>query len=576
MIKFKKITLKNFLSTGNVEQTIDLESSDLTLILGENLDVDRGTTGSRNGCGKTALLQALCYALFGESMNGIRRDNLINRTNARGMLVCLDFSVDDNNYRIERGRKPNVMRLITDNKNTSAKQPGDEIIITTSTDDAAQGENRETQRYIEQITGLTIDMFKIIVCLNTYTTPFLSMRAAEQRTIIEQLLGITLLSERAETLKEQIRVSKEQAAHEELKIQAQQENNRRMQQQIDALVERQRAWHKQHQQDREKLEHTIDKLQAIDIANELEQHALVKAWMANKQVADLAERTLELSKAWAEQQQSDQQALAQALQDLETIDIAKEIQAHENLKIYNASVTASHAQARELRDQQRDLARELKLAEQLSAEITSLENNRCYACNQALHDHAHHEQLATRQQELARVQQNIDSLHSAISVIESNPVFVPSEPQTYYPDLASALRHEHDLAAVQRSIKELAQAVDPYAEQLSSMPQITLGQKPVTFYKLESQAREHEQQLALARQQLASLSVTPDPYQEQIEQMQSTAIQTIDSSVLDSIKSLWDHQKFLLDLLTNRDSFVRKRIVDQSLLFLNSRLSYYL
>ena len=96
MIILKNITLRNFLSTGAVTQAVNLDSKEITLILGENLDL--GGDGARNGTGKTTLLQALSYCLFGVPINNIRKDNLINRTNGKNMLVTVEFSSNGTEY----------------------------------------------------------------------------------------------------------------------------------------------------------------------------------------------------------------------------------------------------------------------------------------------------------------------------------------------------------------------------------------------------------------------------------------------------------------------------------------------
>ena len=120
------------------------------------------------------------------------------------MLVTLDFEVEGTRYRIERGRKPNVLKYYVNEQNVD--------------EDEAQGENRQTQAQIEKLFGMSHDMFKHIVALNTYTEPFLSMRQNDQRAIIEQLLGITMLSEKAEVLKEQQRLTRDAIKEEEFRI----------------------------------------------------------------------------------------------------------------------------------------------------------------------------------------------------------------------------------------------------------------------------------------------------------------------------------------------------------------------
>ena len=113
MITLKNITLRNFLSIGQVTQAVDFDKRELTLILGENLDL--GGDGARNGTGKTSLIQGLSYALFGVPINNIRKDNLVNRTNGKAMMVTLEFNVNGIDYKIERGRKPNILKFYVNN-----------------------------------------------------------------------------------------------------------------------------------------------------------------------------------------------------------------------------------------------------------------------------------------------------------------------------------------------------------------------------------------------------------------------------------------------------------------------------
>lgn len=182
-VQIKSITVRNFMRVGNVTQAVHFDNAGLTLVLGNNLDL--GGDGSRNGTGKTTIINALSFGLFGNALYNIKKDNLVNKTNNKGMLVTVDFEMNGINYRIERGRKPNIFKFLVNGAG------GDGEIT-----DEMQGEGRESQRVIERVIGMSHNMFKHIVALNTYTGPFLSMRANDQRDMIEQLLGITKLSEK--------------------------------------------------------------------------------------------------------------------------------------------------------------------------------------------------------------------------------------------------------------------------------------------------------------------------------------------------------------------------------------------
>ena len=127
MLKLKNVSAKNFMSVGAQTQAVNLNTGELTLVLGHNLD--QGGDGSRNGTGKTTIVNALSYALYGEALTNIKRDNLINKTNGKQMMVTVEFEKDGVDYRIERGRKPNVLRLFTDGEEDKG-------------DDDAQGDSR--------------------------------------------------------------------------------------------------------------------------------------------------------------------------------------------------------------------------------------------------------------------------------------------------------------------------------------------------------------------------------------------------------------------------------------------------
>ena len=228
MIKIKDLTVKNFMSVGNVSQGVDFDQQSLTLVLGENLDQGGDDSGSRNGTGKTTIINALSYALYGQALTNIKRNNLINKTNSKGMLVTLSFEKNNVNYRIERGRSPNILKFYVDNTEQEAE-------------DESQGDSRKTQESIQELLGMSHDMFKHILALNTYSEPFLSMRANDQRAIIEQLLGITLLSEKADSLKDEVKRTKEAITEETFKLNAIESANQKIQTTIDSLGKNQRA-----------------------------------------------------------------------------------------------------------------------------------------------------------------------------------------------------------------------------------------------------------------------------------------------------------------------------------------------
>jgi DNA repair exonuclease SbcCD ATPase subunit len=458
MIYIRNLTVKNFMSVGNATQGVNFDRQDLTLVLGENLDL--GGDGSRNGTGKTTIINALSYALFGNALSNIRKDNLVNKTNNKQMLVSLDFAVGGKEYRIERGRKPNVLKFYVNQEEQSAT-------------DEAQGDSRETQDAIERVLDMSHDMFKHIVALNTYTEAFLSLKANDQRTIIEQLLGITQLSERADRIKELNKATKDALQQEEFRIRAVQEANRRIEEQIESLKKRQTLWLNKQTEDCNKLQNAIEALEHIDIDAEVQAHRDLDGFYTRKKTID-------------------------------------------DLNLWLRQIAAD----------------DLKLEKQrtkLVAEIEHMNHHRCYACGTEIHDNSLDATKAQKQRELQEI---------ALQLLAND---------------TQRTEHENEL------------------DDLGP-----LGTAPVVFYDSLEQALNHRNSLEGLRKDLTARQSETDPYGEQISDMQGQALQEVSYDTINELNRLQDHQDFLLKLLTSKDSFVRKKIIDQNLSYLNQRLTHYL
>lgn len=461
MIKIKELTIRNFMSIGNVTQVIDFNKDQLTLVLGENLDQGGDDSGSKNGTGKTSAINALSYALYGQALTNIKKGNLINKTNGKGMLVTLNFERGTNQYRIERGRSPNVLKFYINNQEQ------------VDPDDESQGDSRKTQEDISNLFGMSHNMFKHIVALNTYTEPFLSMRTNDQREIIEQLLGVTLLSEKAVLLKDQIRMTKDSITEETLRITAIQTSNQKIQASIEQLIKRQRAWQAQRQIDCNKL--------------------------------------------------------AKSIQDLEHLDIDAELVAHERLSSWSELNTRKRNLQKERAGYEAALTRATGSITKIEKDIAGLDDAMCYTCGQALHETKKHEILIEKQKELSDAVEYFQEVDRKKNAIEDEIILIGE--------------------------------LDNPAE---------------TFYENAKDAYNHQTNMLHLQQTLLNKQNENDPYQEQVDDLTTTAIQEIDWEIVNQLNSFREHQEFLLKLLTNKDSFIRKKIIDQNLTYLNNRLTVYL
>ena len=561
MITIKNITLRNFLSIGNVTQAVEFDKKDITLILGENLDL--GGDGARNGTGKTTLIQGLAYALFGQPINNIRKDNLVNRTNGKGMMVTLEFNVNGTDYKIERGRKPNVLKFYVNDVQQKATED-------------QQGENKETQAAIERVLNMSPEMFKHIVVLNTYSEPFLALKNNEQREIIEQLLGITLLSEKAEVVKDLIRQSKDDIQQEEFRIKAVEEANKRVKEQIDAIKRRQTLWQKKHDEDLSTLATEYDDLSKIDIDSELLAHKELTIWNQQKKQQETYDALIARQTAWMQKQDKDILALKVKMDELSHIDFVNELKAHADLAVYNQQVQLKTAYDSKVDSLRKEITKEGKNYEKLTAEVETLKEHKCYACGQDFHDDQHTNVLNSKIELWNTSKSHLDDLKFQLDELVANPVIVGEKPVTHYKTEAEAVRQSTEIDNIRKQILEKEAEDNPFSEQILDTPSFTLGKQPSTYYDTEAQAIEHRTKVSSLLSQIESKAAETDPYQEQISEMEAQALQEVNFDKINEITKNMEHQKFLLDLLTSKDSFVRKKIIDQNLSYLNARLTHYL
>jgi len=561
MIVLRNITLRNFLSIGAVTQAVNFDRQELTLILGENIDL--GGDGARNGTGKTSLIQGLSYALFGVPINSIRKDNLVNRTNAKGMMVTLEFSVNGIDYKIERGRKPNILRFYVDND------------LQKNADDA-QGENKETQTAIEKVIHMSSDMFKHIVALNTYSEPFLALKNNEQRDIIEQLLGITLLSEKAEAIKQLLKNTKDDIQQEDFRVKAVEEANKRVKEQIDSLKRRQSLWLKKHDEDLSSFALAYDELIKIDIEAELLAHKELAVWNERKKQQDAYNSLLARQVAWQQKHNNDADVAERAYLDKNRYDIKTELLAWAQLNGWTRESVTQDNLATTIATQTKSIEKEKKLISKLEKEVRSLEEHTCYACGQDFHDESHAKVLTDKQELLANTVAQVTELENSLASNQTLVKELGPQPTTLYKTEAEAIRHSSDLSNLKKVWEDKQLETNPFADQLKEYTVVVLGQQPITHYDTEREAIEHRSKVANILNQINIKVEESDPYGEQVIEMEKNALQAIDFDAINKLTKTMEHQKFLLDLLTSKDSFVRKKIIDQNLSYLNTRLTHYL
>lgn len=183
MLTFKKLTWRNFLSTGNNETTIYLDQDSSTLVVGAN------------GAGKSTMLDALSYALFGKPHRSINKPQLVNSINNKNCLVTVEFSVGNIEYKIIRGMKPNIFEVYRNGKLLDQ-----------------ESHSRDYQKIIEQnILKLNHKSFHQVVVLGSSNfIPFMQLPSHQRRNVIEDLLDIGIFTKMNGVLKDKVSLLRSQ------------------------------------------------------------------------------------------------------------------------------------------------------------------------------------------------------------------------------------------------------------------------------------------------------------------------------------------------------------------------------
>ena len=190
MILFEKISWRNFLSTGNQPTEVELDKCSTTLIVGTN------------GAGKSTILDALCFSLYGKAFRKINKAQLINTTNEKGTLVEIEFSVNGVGWKIQRGIKPNIFKIWRN----------DELL-----DESHSAIDQ--QKWLEQsVLKMNFKSFTQIVILGSSSfVPFMQLPCNSRREVVEDLLDIRIFSSMNILIKDKIRMIREEIRTLELK-----------------------------------------------------------------------------------------------------------------------------------------------------------------------------------------------------------------------------------------------------------------------------------------------------------------------------------------------------------------------
>lgn len=576
--------MRNFFSFGNAPQVIDLSGADISLVLGQNNDavIEGGdSSGRRNGVGKSAIIQGLVFGLFGKSIgNDIKIPNLVNKTNAKNCEVSVEFEKDGVQYLVERGRSPAYFNFITLGKDNKVE-------------DESRGEKKDTQEDLNEILGISQLLFEHIVVLNANVEPFLALSSQKQRDMIEELLGITQLTEKAELLKDMYKDSKRLAEQEKFKIETVAASNERIQKSIESLQEQANQFEIDKNNRVSKLTEELNIYKTLDF-NDLYDLAEVKekALIHNAARDQIERRVQELAlkyDAYDRELATAKLALNVSIDKLKTIDISTELENHNELEIWKQleGILKENNNQKCFKEQKLNALKvtlnghESSLRAEMD-KLATVESSKCPLCMSELEHNEHTSSIKDKiQNTINELQSKIDSSTSEIETIlqeiDSIEIFdMPPKPVTFYSTLTEAQMHEHKLQELIKKSEE--EQINIYANELmSSYEELNahvLQEVPDTLNK--SEVKELEMTVTSLSQQLDRELKTTNTFIGQINTLTTDSLVPIDYSDYNNLDKMANHQDFLVKLLLNKDSYVRKRIIEQNISYLNTRLQYYI
>lgn len=463
MLKFHSVSLRNFMSYGNTTTVVGLDNVGTTLIVGEDLDNTTNGQGA-NGVGKSTIINAVAYAVYDKPISNISKDNLVNNINKKNMEVTTEFTAPNGKrYTIKRTRK------------MKAGAAGNAVYVYEEGKDITPDSVSNTNTLIEKIVGIPYELFVRIVVFSASHTPFLDLPAsssngANQRDIIEELFGLTMLTQKADRLKEIIKDTEGRLATNKMKIDALEKERDRYNTQLDSAKKRVLSWETSNADAITDLE---DKLKAVAEVNVEEQR------LYHAQLSEL------------------KKSLNIALEEQRTLETA--------------------------------INRLDKKKAKLNEELVHLRDSKCPYCLQA---------FADSQAKIADIETMISTIDESVKV------------------------HKEELATVEQTIAETSHSHNEVKGK-------------IVVSNIDELLQISNQSANIANK-IAELKDAVNPYLEPLDELMSMGVGEINYDEVNKITKEIEHQKFLLKLLTKKDSFVRKTLLNKNIPFLNMKLQSYL
>lgn len=600
------LVIRNFMSYGNNYTYIPLNFAEPTLILGKNLDHSTNGEIDSNGSGKSAIINALAFAVYGKTIgNKIKLDKLINWINGKNMEVGFHFQKNEKFYFIERYRK-----------NSKKGGDGARIMSSATFDRNLEGYRDDTiagsiDDSVEKIIGMPFDVFSRIILYSSSHTSFFDLPAtsstgkASQIGIVEELFNISELSDNANILKIKNDNLRKTIKHlSEIEAQIQTEKTRHIEQ-LASMNDLSDTWVANLSKKKLSLKEKIEEMKKIDFTNErklFNEISELKSDLINYEsnlkdcISRLSNKNNEkkLYDDWDHKQKNLLIDICKFIDSNKDINFYEEKELFKNESLLNTQLFESNNILKTKKEALKVLTERIS---KISDEITHLSDNKCPYCSQ--HFAEAKEKMNSKKLILDEsiIQKNeldkeILSIESELKLIIENLNSIKDK--TSFTSLESLIKIETTFEENKIRLEKLKNELNPHTpistidietiieekneieNKISSLNQKMKQLTDDLYFSTEREMIYIESNLSNLEKELTSLSNETNPHIEIIDKLKSVKLTKSKQEEINSLEDDLEHQEFLYKLLYKKDSFIRKALLAKNLTFLNQMLKNYL
>jgi len=598
-----EITLQNFLSYGNDKVIIKLDHPDPILIVGENHDAAVDGEIDSNGAGKSAVLNAIAFCVYDKTISVIKKDKLINFINKKDMYVSFVFKKGNIYHKIERWRKNAGMGA--DGVRLMIRKGKGKFIP--ETHDKTPDSISNTNAKLASIFGMPYAVFSRVGIISARMNSFLSLELKDQRSIMEELCSFTELTHKAKSMGRQISLDKKDLeALMQLNDQIKENRDRYTTEKTQVDTDH-AEWEVTHSESCEEYKKSIKKLNRIKFSEQ--QTAYEEITTENKRKADI-ENKITTREALIRERRAD----IKRFTEWEDKKLTRVVALEEGLKEYDdldfTTIISNFDQLSELKTQNKENAAkkaqcnteikqiELVVAEK-EAEYKKLTQSKCPYCKQDFQDAKDKmitvlADVKVKVKDLKSLDAELDVLEKIEASLEAKTINIPSTKYATKTEAINAqsmmnrsrdrledtrnevcpmeldvIEEEKEIVRVEATIVSETEAMDLLSKELD------LIRKKFKFESIE----ELNQKKFLLKSQIQQLDEKEkeiNPYTKMKDHYSKVEIEEDKSNKIDEMHKKLEHKMFVHKLLTRKDSFIRKALLNKSIPFLNTRLMYYL